>query len=53
MEEESCAMCGSDEDLVEDKNMEGVFHCRTCLERVARQNESIDDGMDDEPPVEY
>ena len=53
MDEKKCTMCGSTKDLTEDANMEGVFQCKDCLDRVAKQNRSIDDGMDDEPPVEY
>lgn len=53
MSEHHCQMCGSEEDLVEDPNMEGFYFCQVCLDRVAQQNQSIDDGMDEEPPVEY
>ena len=53
MDEKSCAMCGATEDLIEDPNVEGVFHCRVCLDRSRKQDSSIEDGMDEEPPVEY
>ena len=52
-EKVACTVCGSEEELTEDTNMEGVFQCKDCLDRVAKQNRSIDEGMDDEPPVEY
>lgn len=51
--DDHCSLCGSEDELVEDRNMEGFFYCQDCLERVAKQNQAIDDGMDEEPPVEY
>lgn len=47
-----CCVCGAGEDLVEDANVPGLFTCRSCLERVAAQNERIREGLDDEPEAE-
>jgi hypothetical protein len=47
-----CCLCGRREDLVADENVEGVFTCRECLERVATQNERIREGLEDEPEAE-
>lgn len=50
--DESCVRCGSEDDLVEDENMPGLYVCRECLERVERQNEAIRRGLEEEPDVE-
>ncbi len=47
-----CCICGRRDDLVADENVPGLFTCRTCLERVAVQNERIREGLEDEPEVE-
>lgn len=47
-----CCLCGHREGLVADENVEGLFTCRTCLERVASQNERIREGLEDEPEAE-
>jgi len=50
--DEACALCGEEEELVEDPNVSGLYVCRRCLERVAEQNERLARGLDDEPVVE-
>jgi recombinational DNA repair protein (RecF pathway) len=47
-----CCLCGRRVDLVADENVEGLFTCRTCLERVASQNARIREGLEDEPEAE-
>ncbi|HYO47554.1 MAG TPA: hypothetical protein VEY33_12790 [Gemmatimonadota bacterium] len=47
-----CCLCGQRDDLVPDENVEGLFTCRGCLERVASQNERIREGLEDEPEAE-
>ena len=47
-----CSVCGRRDDLVADENMPDLFTCRTCLERVAVQNERIREGLEDEPEAE-
>lgn len=47
-----CCVCGRRDDLVADENVPDLFTCRTCLERVAVQNERIREGLEDEPEAE-
>ena len=47
-----CCRCGARVGLVEDANVPGLYTCRTCLERVASQNERIREGLEDEPEAE-
>ena len=47
-----CCVCGRRDDLVADENVADLFTCRTCLERVAVQNERIREGLEDEPEAE-
>ena len=47
-----CCLCGRREDLVADENVEGLFTCHSCMERVASQNERIREGLEDEPEAE-
>lgn len=47
-----CYRCGAERDLVEDERVPGLHVCRPCLERVQRQNEMIERGLEDEPRVE-
>ena len=47
-----CCVCGGRNDLVADENVPDLFTCRTCLERVADQNERIREGLEDEPEAE-
>lgn len=47
-----CCLCGAREDLVADENVEGLFTCHSCMERVASQNERIREGLEDEPEAE-
>lgn len=47
-----CYRCGAEEDLVEDSRLVGLHVCRSCLERVERQNEMIRRGLEEEPGVE-
>lgn len=49
--EAACCRCGSEKDLVEDRDVAGLHVCRACLERVAAQNEMIARGLEDEPEV--
>lgn len=48
----ACYRCGAEADLVADENTEGLWTCRSCLERVAAQNELIRRGIEEEPDVE-
>ena len=50
--DEACYRCGAEEDLVEDPRVAGLHVCRACLERVERQNEMIERGLEEEPGVE-
>lgn len=44
-----CYRCGAEESLVEDPVFEGLYVCRSCLDRVEAQNEMIARGLEDEP----
>lgn len=48
----ACYRCGAEEDLVEDAQIAGLFVCRSCLERVQRQNDMIARGLEEEPGTE-
>ena len=48
--EEECALCGSDEDLVPDPNLEGIYICGACQARSDNHSAAIDHGYDDEEP---
>lgn len=50
--EHACTLCGAEEDLVPDENVDGLWICRPCLERAAAQNELIRRGIEEEPDVE-
>ena len=49
---EACCLCGSEDDLVEDEHVDGLYTCRACLGRVADQDERIRGGLEEEPDVE-
>lgn len=46
-----CYRCGEEEEIVEDPVFEGLYVCRSCLDRVQSQNEMIARGLEDEPEV--
>lgn len=46
-----CYRCGEEEEIVEDPVFEGLYVCRSCLDRVESQNEMIARGLEDEPEV--
>lgn len=49
--DEECYRCGSEDEIVEDPVFEGLYVCRSCLDRVRSQNEMIARGLEDEPEV--
>jgi hypothetical protein len=47
--QDACQSCGTTDELIRDRDIEGLFLCRSCKDAIARQQQFIDWGFGEAP----